>query len=45
MFRKKIINLTDCIIIKMPALRVDKFSVHVERTMWTSLALFLIVNL
>ena len=50
---EKIINLTSCIIIKMPAFRVDKFSgVRTEcrspmlkRTIWSSLALFLIVNL
>ena len=53
MFSENIINLTDCIIIKMPAFRVDKFSTGrtkcrspmLKRTWWNSLALFLIVNL
>ena len=53
MFSENIINLTCCIIIKMPAFRVDKFSAGrtkcrspmLKRTWWNSLALFLIVNL
>ena len=53
MFIENIINLTCCIIIKMPAFRVDKFSAVrtksrspiLKGTMWNSLALFLIVNL
>ena len=53
MFSENIINLTCCIIIKMPAFRVDKFSAGrtkcrspmLKRTRWNSLALFLIVNL
>ena len=53
MFSENIINLTCCIIIKMPAFRVDKFSAGrtecrspmLKRTLWNSLALFLIVNL
>ena len=53
MFSENIINLTCCIIIKMPAFRVDKFSAGrttcrtpmLKITWWNSLALFLIVNL
>ena len=53
MFSENIINLTSCIVIKMPAFRVDKFSAGrtkcrspmLKRTWWNSLALFLIVNL
>ena len=53
MFSEKIINLTYCIIIKMPAFRIDKFSAGrtknrssmLKRTVQNSLALFLIVNL
>ena len=53
MFSMNIINLTCCIIIKMLAFRVDKFSAGMtkcrspmlKRTMRKSLALFLIVNL
>ena len=54
MFSENIINLTFCIIIKMPAFRVNKFSAgrkdqmqvsYVERTWWNSLAQFLIDNL
>ena len=53
MFSENIINITCCIIIKMPAFRVDKFSgvrtkcrsPILKRTMLNSLAPFLIVNL
>ena len=53
MFSENIINLTCCIIIKMLAFRVDKFSAGrtkcrfpmLIRTWWNSLALFLIVDL
>ena len=53
MFSENIINLTCCIISKMPAFRVDKLiegrvkcrSPMLKRTWWNSLALFLIVNL
>ena len=53
MFNENIINLSFCIIIKMPAFRVDKFSAGrtkckspmLKRTWWNSLALFQIVNL
>ena len=31
MFSENIINLTYCIIIKMPAIRVDKFSVVISK--------------
>ena len=52
MFSENIINLTCCIIIKMLAFRVDKFSAGrtkcrssmLKRTWWNSLALFLIVR-
>jgi len=42
MFKENIINLTCCIIIKMPAVRLDKFSVG--RTICRS-PMFLIINL
>ena len=50
---ENIINLTCCIITKMPAFRVDKFSAGrtkcmspmLKRTWWNSLELFQIVNL
>ena len=50
MFSENIINLTCCIIIKMPAFRVYKFSAGrtkfrspmLKRTWWNNLALFLI---
>ena len=53
MFSENNINLICCIIIKMPAFRVDKFSSGrtkcrspmLKRTWWNSLALFLIGNL
>ena len=53
MFSANIINLTCCIIIKMPEFRVDNFSAGrtkwrspmLKRTWWNSLALFQIVNL
>ena len=53
MFSANIINLTCCIIVKMSAFRVDKFSVGrtkfrspmLKRTLWNTLALFQIVNL
>ena len=53
MFSGNIINLTCCIMIKMSAFRVDKFSAGrtkcrspmLKRKWWNSLALFLIVNL
>ena len=45
MFSENIISLTCCIIIEMPALRVDKFSAGrtamLKRTCWNSLALLL----
>ena len=54
MFSENIINLTCCIIIKMPAFRLDNFcagrtkcrSAMLKKTWWwNSLALFLIVKL
>ena len=53
MFSENIINLTCCIIIKMPSFRVDKLSAErtkcrspmLKRTWWNTSALFLIVNL